>query len=220
MIKITSSICGTIVSNALVTTNEKGVTALEFTMRVEIPSRSKGHSSVDVLVVVNDSNHEHIKDYCNGNRIVMNGAMTVKKADDTLVFILRDAQPQITYGVPADDYIKGDLSFTGKVYNVSERMDKRGRNFLVMSASSPIKAGHNQWDYIWVNFLRFTSKMVKAEDLVPDWLVSGVSVEILGDFQVTSYNKRIGISSRVVEMCQKETVEEGKNGETEEVAPF
>lgn len=220
MIKISSSICGTIANNALVTTNEKGVTALEFTMRVEIPSRSEDHKTVDVLVVVNDGNHEHIKDYSNGNRIVMNGTMSVHKADDSLIFILRDAQPQITYGVPADDYIKGDLTFTGKVHNVSERMDKRGRNFLVMSASSPVKAGHNQWDYIWINFLRFTSKTVKADDLVPDWLVSGVSIEILGDFQVTSFNKRIGISSRVLEMCQKEVNEEAKNDETEEVAPY
>ena len=205
MIKVTASICGTIVRNAVVTTNEKGVSALEFTMRVEIPSRSDDKQTVDILVLVNDNNHEHIKDYVNGNRIVMDGNMTVSKADDSLVLVLRDAQPQITYSVSSEDFIKGDLTFTGKVHKVSVRTDKRGRSFMVMAASSPTKVARGQWDYIWVNFLRFTSKTVTEDDLMPDWLLSGINVEVLGDFQVTSYNKRVGISSRVVEICQKET---------------
>lgn len=204
MIKVSATVCGTILRDAVVTTNEKGVSTLELTVRVNLPSRSGDTNHIDVVALINDSDHKHLKEYKKGARIVVDGKMTISKADDLYVFVIRDAQPQINYTIPSEDSITGDITFTGKAVKVAQKTDKRGRQFLVLNGASPIKVGTNKWDSVWVNFLRFPTKNSKPEDIFPSWLKEGINVEILGDLVVSSYQNRIGLTSRIMEMMQKE----------------
>lgn len=212
MIKITASICGTIQRDAVVTTNEKGVSHLELVLRVNLPSHTDGNAFIDIPVLVNDGKPEDIKDYTKGNRIIMDGNLSVTKADDLTVMILRDAHPQITYSVPAGDSIKGDLTFTGRIKSHMIKTDKRGIDYLVVSAYSPVKTG-KEWSNIWFNFRRFPKKNETVSDITPDWLADGVKAEILGDIHVSSYNGKIQIASRIVEMALKTDVDLNKEEE-------
>lgn len=205
MIKVSATICGTIVRDAVITTNEKNVSNLEFTLRVVLPSRSNDNKQLDIPVVVNGGKREEIKDYIRGNRIVMDGELHITKADDILVFVLRDAKPQLTYSVPATDNIKGDLTFTGRVKEFAEKQDKRGKPYFLLTASSPVKVGDNRWERIWCHFKRFPKANEDVKTIMPSTLVSGADVEILGDIVVSSFNGRVNLSSHILELAVKET---------------
>lgn len=203
MIKIQSVICGTICRDALITTNDKGISNLEFSLRVGLASQSDANASVIIPVVVNSGKREDLKDYIRGNRIVMEGNLAVYKANDEYALVLRDATAKLAYCVPSQDSISGDLTFTGRVKDPQEKTDKRGMPYLVLSACSPIKIDQNKWEYIWFHFKRFPVKGSAITDIFPEWLKDGVDVEILGDISITSYNGRLNLSSRVLEMAQK-----------------
>lgn len=216
MIKVSATICGTIVRDAVITTNEKNVSNLEFTLRIALPSRSNDGKTIDVPVVVSGGKREDIKDYVRGNRIVMEGNLVITKADDILVFILRDAKPQVTYSVPSTDYVKGDLAFTGRVKECSEKLDKRGLPYFILTASSPVKLNDNKWERIWFHFKRFPKKGEDIKAIIPTNLVSGVDVEILGDIEISTFNGRVNLSSHIMELA----VKDAKDSESEEVKPF
>jgi len=208
MIKIQSVICGTICRDAVITTNDKGISNLEFSLRVGLASQSDANASVIIPVVVNDGKREDLKDYIRGNRIVMEGNLVVHKANEEYALVLRDATPKLAYCVPSQDSISGDLTFTGRVKDPQEKTDKRGMPYLVLSACSPIKIEQNKWEYIWFHFKRFPVKGSAITDIFPEWLKDGVDVEILGDINITSYNGRLNLSSRILEMAQKKVENE------------
>lgn len=210
MIKIQSVICGTICRDAVITTNDKGISNLEFSLRVGLASQSDANASVIIPVVVNDGKREDLKDYIRGNRIVMEGNLLVHKADDEYVLVLHNATPKLAYCVPSQDSISGDLTFTGRVKDPQEKTDKRGMPYLVLSAYSPTKTddAKDKWEYIWFHFKRFPVKGSAITDIFPEWLKDGVDVEILGDINITSYNGRLNLSSRILEMAQKKAENE------------
>lgn len=205
MIKIQSVICGTICRDAVITTNDKGISSLEFSLRVGLASQSDANASTIIPVVVNGGKREDLKDYIRGNRIVMEGNLIIRKADDEYILVLRDATPKLAYCVPSQDSISGDLSFTGRVKDPQEKTDKRGMPYLILSACSPVKNEMvaNKWEYIWFHFKRFPVKGSAITDIFPEWLKDGVDVEILGDISITSYNGRLNLSSRILEMAEK-----------------
>lgn len=211
MIKIESTVCGTICRDAVLTTNDKGVTCLEFTLKVVLPSRSNDNMAIEIPVSVKDGKRDELKNYVQGNRILLKGLLHVDKKEDMILFRLTDAEPEIAYSVPSDDIIKGDMEFTGKVKDFSEKTDKRGMPYLILSASSPKKVAKDKWEYIWIHFKRFPAKGATFDTVLPDWLKEGSHVEILGDIQISTYNNRISLACRISEMeltQQQESVAE------------
>lgn len=205
MIKVIATVCGTIIREPMVTTNEKGVSNLEFGIKTMLPSRSNDNLSVEITVAIPNGKPEDIKDYNKGNRIVMKGNLVIKKDGDNITFRLADAEPELAYGVPSEDSISGELNFIGKVKEVSEKTDKRGMPYFIMSASASQKVGKDKWERIWFHFKRFPRKKEGLEDIKPDWLKDGIIVETLGDFEISSFNNRLNFTSRISEICQKES---------------
>jgi len=211
MIKITSTICGTIVRPAVITTNENHVSNLEFGMSVKLPSRSEDDMPIIINVAIPDGRPEDIKDYIVGNRIIMDGSLLIRKDGGNYSFSLVDAKPQITYSVPAEDKIRGTIDFTGKVKEFTEKIDRRGMPYLVIQAYASEKvdrsaqgdtllAKNGRWEHLWFRFKRFPKSGEGMDSILPSWLDNGVEVNIKGDIQLSTFNNYVNMGGRINEM--------------------
>lgn len=201
MIKANVNVTGTIKNSASVKTDRNGVPYLSFLLSVTLQDPKAGNKEIPIYVSVPCGQQSELSLYTQGKRAIIGGDMDVKMRDNELVCNLT-ANLISTEGVADVDSISGTLDFRGHLRNdnvYEEKKDKNGHPFLVFSAYSAEKVGQ---DFVstWVNFMRFPEKDATIDTITPPFMKPKANVTVKGDFQLSSFNGKVRISSRVIEM--------------------
>ena len=188
MIKCNVTVCGTIGRNASTRTNKEGNTFLSFPLRVTIPDKESQNGSIEISVSREGSQGE-VSGYRNGSRMEIAGTLFLKRRGEKLYFnLFADRIGQATSDTAG--FLKGEMSFRGKVgKNIEERKDRNDKPYTMFSAFSTEKVD-NGFEYQWVRFFCFDSQR-------EEWLQPGVKVDAKGEMTVSLHSGKPDISCRV-----------------------
>lgn len=206
MIKCNVKINGIISRPAQMRTDKDNKQLVSFPVSVVLPAKSGINKTVEVSVSMNGSSSDCSK-YSAGQRIEMQGTLTLRKRGESLYFnFMADS---VTLN-PADtkDKIEGEMEFRGSLGNkgIIMKNDKKGNPFVVFSGFSTEKVGEN-FEFIWVRFVRFSGD--KEAFLQPK-----AKVNVKGTAEFGVFNDKIDISCRVSEISEwvKEPYQGGSDG--------
>ncbi len=203
MIKAEVKIIGTIKKGASIRTDKNHQPYLSFIVTIALPDAKTTTNNVEAFVSYPKGQQGDVALFAEGVRVAIQGTMDVRHKDDKLLFYLA-AESVTTEEVPDLDAITGTLSFRGhlkkeRVYE--EKSDKNGNPYLVFSAYSAEKVGET-FVSTWVNFMRFPEKDASIDKVKPDWMRSKAHVSINGELQISSYNSKVQLSCKVMEMSE------------------
>ena len=206
MIKCNVTINGTISRAAQMRTDKDNKQIVSFPVSVVLPAKSGINKTIEVSVFNNGTLSDCSK-YPAGQRVKMQGTLTLRKHGESLYFnFMADS---VTLN-PADtkDKIEGEMEFRGSLGNkgIITKNDKKGNPFVVFSGFSTEKIGEN-FEFIWVRFVRFSGD--KEAFLQPK-----AKVNIKGTAEFGVFNDKIDISCRVSEISEwvKEPYQGGNAG--------
>lgn len=164
-----------------------------FPIRVMIPT-SDGQNTPIEVDVSKDAAGEDAAGYRNGSRVEITGTMYLKRRGEKLYFNLF-ADEIRTAAANAEDAIKGDIVFRGKVgQNIEEKRDKKEQPYTMFSAFSAEKV-NDGFEYQWVRFFCF-GKEKEA------WLEPGVKVDAKGEMNLSAHKGKLNVSCKVEELMQ------------------
>ena len=192
MIKCDVKVCGTISKDAAIRNNKDGKSFISFNMTVLIPSGKGSTKAIDIAVTRDNVTEEQLANYSVGTRLTASGVLIFKKRGDN-IYVNLYAEHFEFNSVPEKDGINGKMKFRGKLgKTVNKKTDKKGKNYFLFSGMSSEKV-ENGFEYLWVSFFLF--KEETYECLKPE-----AKVEITGDIEVSFFNDKLNITSRVDEM--------------------
>ncbi|MCS2613165.1 hypothetical protein NXY41_09190 [Bacteroides fragilis] len=193
MIKCNVTVCGAVGRDASIRTNKEEKSFLIFPIRVMIPT-SDGQNTPIEVDVSKDAAGEDAAGYRNGSRVEITGTMYLKRRGEKLYFNLF-ADEIRTAAANAEDAIKGDIVFRGKVgQNIEEKRDKKEQPYTMFSAFSAEKV-NDGFEYQWVRFFCF-GKEKEA------WLEPGVKVDAKGEMNLSAHKGKLNVSCKVEELMQ------------------
>lgn len=193
MIKCNVTVCGIIGRDATTRTTKEGKPFLTFPLQALIPSTG-GETKAIVIDVSKDSGQEESFGYSSGSRVEITGTLYLKHRGDNLYFNLFADEIRNADG-NANDAIKGELAFRGKVgQHIEEKRDKKDKPYTMFSAFSTEKV-NDGFEYLWVRFFCF-GKEREA------WLQPGVKVDAKGELSLSAHNGKVNVSCRVEELAQ------------------
>lgn len=193
MIKCNVTVCGTIGRDASARTNKEGKPFLSFPLRVTIPNKEGQNEAIEISVS-KDGSPEDMSGYRNGSRVEVVGTLFLKRRGEKLYFNL-SAERIGSAASDTTDFLKGEMSFRGKVgKNVEERKDRNDKPYTMFSAFSAEKVDDG-FEYQWVRFFCFG----KERD---EWLQPGVKVDARGEMNLSAHNGKVNLSCKVEELAQ------------------
>ena len=193
MIKCNVTVCGAVGRDASIRTNKEEKSFLIFPLRVMIPTSDGQNTPVEVDVS-KDAAGEDAAGYRNGSRVEITGTMYLKRRGEKLYFNLF-ADEIRTAAANAEDTIKGDIVFRGKVgQNIEEERDKKEQPYTMFSAFSAEKV-NDGFEYQWVRFFCFG----KEREV---WLEPGVKVDAKGEMSLSAHKGKLNVSCKVEELTQ------------------
>lgn len=189
MIKCDVKVCGTISREAAIRNNKDGKSFLTFNMTVQIPVTRGSTKAIEISVTRDGITEEQLANYSVGTRLTASGVLIFKKRGD-IIFVNLYAENFEFNSVSGQDEINGKMKFRGKLgKTVTEKTDKKGKKYFLFSGMSSEKV-ENGFEYLWVSFFLFKEK--------PDECVKPeAKVEITGDIEVSFFNEKLNITSRV-----------------------
>lgn len=186
MLKSDVCVNGLVTRAAVTKTNSEGKSFVTFSLRVDVPT-NQGSSMVLDISVSRDGND--VNGLVLNARVEVKGILTFKKRGDKMYLNLHAAEVNLS---PASttDMITGTLSFRGTLgKNVDNKTDKNGKPYLLFSGFSAERVDET-FEYTWVRFVLFgENAIIKPQ----------AKVEVTGDMELSVYNDRLNISSRVSE---------------------
>ena len=192
MIKCNVTVCGVIGRDASTRTNKEGKSFLTFPLRVVVPA-TEGQSKPVEIDVSRDGDSEKASGYRSGSRVEITGTMYLKRRGEKLYFNLF-ANEIRTAAADADDSVKGELVFRGKVgQNIEEKRDKKEQPYTVFSAFSAEKVDDG-FEYQWVRFFCFGKQR-------EEWLQTGVRVDARGEMNLSAHNGKLNVSCKAEELA-------------------
>lgn len=192
MIKCNVTVCGVIGRDASTRTNKEGKSFLTFPLRVVVPATEGQGKSVEIDVS-RDGDSEKASGYRGGSRVEITGTMYLKRRGEKLYFNLF-ANEIRTAAADADDSVKGELVFRGKVgQNIEEKRDKKEQPYTVFSAFSAEKVDDG-FEYQWVRFFCFGKQR-------EEWLQTGVRVDARGEMNLSAHNGKLNVSCKAEELA-------------------
>jgi len=193
MIKCNVTVCGAVGRDASIRTNKEEKSFLVFPLRVMIPTSDGQNTSIEVDVS-KDAAREDVAGYRNGSRVEIAGTMYLKRRGDKLYFNLFADEIRAA-AANAEDAIKGDIVFRGKVgQHIEEKRNKKGQPYTMFSAFSAEKV-NDGFEYQWVRFFCFG----KEREV---WLEPGVKVDAKGEMSLSAHNGKLNVSCKVEELTQ------------------
>lgn len=190
MIKCNVTVCGSIGRDASARTNKEGKPFLTFPLRVAIQGKDGQKETVEIGVS-KDGGQKEASGYASGSRVEITGTMYLKRRGEKLYFNL--SADKIDRTKEKNDFIKGQMSFRGKVgKNIEERKDKNDKPYTMFSAFSAEKVEEN-FEYQWVRFFCFDNQG-------EEWLQPGVRVDAKGEMTLSLHNGKPDLSCRVEEL--------------------
>ena len=207
MIKVNEMTISGVISKSASLRNDDGKSRVTFRVKVLVPSSTNDNKYLEVFVTKAQPENTDLQDLIEGKQVEVKGVMDIHpqkresdtKGADPVCFLNCEKVKFTERKEGALDVFTGKLSFIGSVAKAIE--EKKGKNdnpFLVFPAFSAEQGkGENpQWFYQYVRFMKFPKKD-DTEPLRPEWLKEKSKVEIEGDIQISSYNGRISLTSRV-----------------------
>lgn len=201
MIKAEVKVIGTIKRSASIRTDKNNQPYLSFIVTMALPDAKVSSNSIDAFVSYPKGRQSDVPQLVEGVRVAIQGTLDIRHKDDSLLFYL-SAEAVTTENVPELDAVTGTLSFRGHLKKENfceEKNDKNGNPYLVFSAYSAEKVGEN-FVSTWVNFMRFPNKGAGIETIKPEWMHSKTHIEVNGEMQLSSYNGKVQLSCKVVDM--------------------
>ena len=187
MIKCNVNVIGTVTRSADIKDGRDGKPFITFGMRVHLVD---GEESADLDISVACDGEDGDLLFTNkGDRVKVQGTMTVKRIGDTNYFNL--SATKLTSGVSEDDSISGTLQFRGTVGSkgIVKHQGKKGA-FRHFDAYSAEKVGEDQYSYIWVHFVDFgDDKRV--------WISPKTKINAEGSLELQAYHDRVSLNCRV-----------------------
>ncbi|MBQ6178630.1 MAG: single-stranded DNA-binding protein [Bacteroidales bacterium] len=200
MIKCNVTVIGTVTRSADIKDGRDGNPFITFGMRVHLEDGEES-ADLDISVAV-DGKDEDLLFTNKGDRVKVEGAMTVKRIGDTNYFNL--SATKVTAGTDADDSVSGTLQFRGTVGSkgLVEHQGNKGA-FRTFDAFSAEKIGEDQFSYIWVHFVDFgDDKRV--------WIMPKTKISAEGALELQAYRDRVSLNCRI-ESLSKWTKDESKH---------
>lgn len=187
MIKSNVTVIGTVNRSADIKDGREGKPFITFGMRVRLEA---GEESADLdISVAYDGEDEDTLFTNKGDRVKVQGMMTIKRIGDTNYFNL--SATKVKHGATEEDSISGTLQFRGTVGSkgVVEHQGKKG-SFRHFDAYSAEKVGENQYSYIWVHFVDFgDDKRV--------WISPKTKIIAEGALELQVYHDKVSLNCRV-----------------------
>lgn len=186
MLKSDVCVNGLVTRAAVTKTNSEGKSFVTFGLRVDIPT-NQGSSTVLDISVSRDGND--VSGLVLNARVEVKGILTFKKRGDKMYLNLHASEVNLS-PASSSDMISGTLSFRGTLgKTIDNKTDKKGKPYLLFSGFSAERVDET-FEYTWVRFVLFgENAIIKPQE----------KVEISGDMELSVYNDRLNISSRVSE---------------------
>ena len=187
MIKCNVTVIGTVTRSADIKDGRDGKPFITFGMRVRLED---GEESADLdISVAYDGDDEDVLFTNKGDRVKVQGVMTVKRMNDINYYNL--SAEKVKHDVTEDDSINGTLQFKGTLgaKGVIQRQGKKSA-FRHFDAYSAEKVGDDQYSYIWVHFVDF------ADDKRV-WLGPKTKINAEGTLELQLFHDKVSINCRV-----------------------
>ena len=192
MIKCNVTVCGTISRQAQMRANKEGKQFISFGISVVIPAKSGINQTVEISVAKDGNNQAELVNYPVGSRVEVAGVLQFHKKGDVLYLNLSASRVN-SFNAGNQDAITGSIEFRGTIgKQVEVKTDKKGKPYIMFSAYSSEKDGEN-YSYTWVRFMQFDAQ--KA-----DWVQAKAGINAKGDLQVGTYNDRLDLTCRIIEL--------------------
>lgn len=186
MIRCNVTVCGIVSREVTNRTNNDGNAFMTFAMNVVIPARNGINKTVEISVA-KDGIDDGLTALKTGERIEVSGILTMKKRGENMFLNLSAKTVNVT---SAEDSIKGDMDFRGKIGNtVEEKTDRKGRPYIQFSAFSTERL-QDGFEYTWIRFIRFDKEREA-------WLQPAARIEAKGELELSVFNDRLSLSCRV-----------------------
>ena len=193
MIKCNVTIIGTISRNGESRTDKEGRPYSTFGIQSVIKAKSGINKTIDISVS-KDGHLDTSMNFSTGKRIKIDGILTFRKRDETIYYNL--SAKNIDFNVQSEDSINGTITFRGTTgsKDIAEKESKKG-NYRIFDAYRSEKTDENNYTYIWVHFVDFSSER-------PAFLQPKVGIDAEGVLELTIYNGKENIGCLVKTISQ------------------
>ena len=194
MIKCNVTVNGVISRAASMRTGKEGKAYISFAVKVNVSSKDGDSCKAVEVSVLQEGNSNELAQYSSGTRVELKGSLTFRKRESNFYFNFHADSVDFS-PVNNQDGIVGSMEFKGTIgKQVDEKMDKKGRQYLIFSAFSTEKDG-DVFEYTWVRFIRFSP----AHEA---FLTPKGKVHINGTLEISIYQDKINLGCRVEEISE------------------
>ena len=194
MIKCNVTVNGVISRAASMRTGKEGKAYISFAVKVNVSSKDGDSCKAVEVSVLQEGNSNELAQYSSGTRVELKGSLTFRKRESNFYFNFHADSVDFS-PVNNQDGIVGSMEFKGTIgKQVDEKMDKKGRQYLIFSAFSTEKDG-DVFEYTWVRFIRFSPEHEA-------FLTPKGKVHINGTLEISIYQDKINLGCRVEEISE------------------
>lgn len=194
MIKAEVTANGIINRSATNQSGKDGKPFTSFSIIVNIGNVTKEIFPLDIVVIKDGYNPTDALQYQNGIRVEIQGTLTFKKRGDKMYVNLSAKEINLN-PTSSKDSIEGVLEFRGTIgKKIDEKKTKDNNAFQIFSGYSAEKV-YDNFEYIWVRFLRFSSEPNSA-------LYPASKVEIKAKLGFSVYHARLNIDCVINDIQQ------------------
>lgn len=194
MIKCNVTVNGAISRAASMRTGKEGKTYISFAVKVDVSSKDGKSGKAVEVSVLQEGNSNELAQYSSGTRVELKGSLTFRKRESNFYFNFHADSVDFS-PVNNQDGIVGSMEFKGTIgKQVDEKMDKKGRQYLIFSAFSTEKDG-DVFEYTWVRFIRFSPEHEA-------FLAPKGKVHINGTLEISIYQDKINLGCRVEDVSE------------------
>ncbi len=194
MIKCNVTVNGVISRAASMRTGKEGKAYISFSVKVNVPSKDADSCKTVEVSVLREGDSNELAQYSSGTRVELKGSLTFRKRESNFYFNFHADSVDFS-SVNNQDGIAGSMEFKGTIgKQVDEKMDKKGRQYLIFSAFSTEKDG-DIFEYTWVRFIRFAPEY-------ETFLIPKGKIHINGTLEISIYQDKINLGCRVEEISE------------------